>query len=147
MNQHYEFIPITKVNVRQLPNNEQYLCEVLSVDNDTPLINSDTEKMLLKLENRGQEVVFTDESGNDYGVIEIFAILLPTEPTQWIDAKVTLPEKMDGMIYSHFVLCECDGVMFVGYYKHLIDKGWTNAYDATNETKVNFWMPLPKRKK
>lgn len=66
----------------------------------------------------------------------------------WINAKERQPEKMDGMPYSHHVLCVTKSALVIGFYFH-DDNTWIDA-DPSNLSKevkiieVVLWKPLPK---
>ena len=61
---------------------------------------------------------------------------------KWIKTTDKLPDKMNGLTYSHHVLCENKHCIFIGIYLHEF-KHWTNAFDQVERTSVDYWMPLP----
>lgn len=66
----------------------------------------------------------------------------------WIEIKVGgLPELIEGMPFSHHVLCATIDLVFIGYYLEDDVDGnvWADAFDKdrSNE-RVTHWQPLPK---
>lgn len=69
---------------------------------------------------------------------------------EWISVKDKLPSPdpdiWGGDVRSSFVLC-CNrsGAILLSlcYYSHDYDE-WHDAFNATEETRVAYWQPLPK---
>ena len=82
---------------KRLKNYEEYLCVVISIDDETPIQYYDEALVYMKYHKQGD--IFVDRNDNDWGIDEILFVYLPT--TGWISIKDALPpDKREYLCYG-----------------------------------------------